>query len=335
VPHSTKEHLQPVITIVMPVYNGEKTIADAIESILAQQAEEWELIIVNDGSTDATSDIVEPFLSDPRIRLICQPNSGVAASRNTGVSAATGDIVAFLDDDDQWHREYLTTIRKLRDEFPTCNVFATSYLRQERNASTAYPAATAVAKRGETRPCKLEAFFLDSIAGDPLFFTGSVAVDRKCLIAAGLFPVGVAAGEDLLTWARLAAKYEIAYSPRPLVTYHPPSIGETQLRIPIDHDPVGDGLAELAQSTDDNALQDKIRQYCGYWHKMRASILLERDMPKAARPAVRRAMSYGRPTMRLAVYFCLCHLPSQFAGTTFRALLHWARRRRVRRGTRQ
>lgn len=92
----------PQVSVVMPAYNGERFIAAAIESVLQQTYPDWELLIVNDGSTDRTLAVIAPYLESQsdRIRLINQSNQGVAAARNQGLAQATGQWVAFLDQDD-------------------------------------------------------------------------------------------------------------------------------------------------------------------------------------------------------------------------------------------
>lgn len=92
----------PAISVVMPMYNVERYIGEAIQSVLDQDFEDFELIVINDASTDRSSDICHSF-KDPRIRVIAQRNRGLAGARNTGIAAATGRFIAFLDSDDRWH----------------------------------------------------------------------------------------------------------------------------------------------------------------------------------------------------------------------------------------
>ena len=89
------------VSVIMPAFNAEKTIGASVESVLGQTFENWELLVINDGSTDRTIDIMAQF-NDKRIRLITQENQGVAAARNTGLRQASGEYVAFLDADDLW-----------------------------------------------------------------------------------------------------------------------------------------------------------------------------------------------------------------------------------------
>lgn len=98
---------QPLVSVVIPVYNVEKYIAAAIDSVLAQDHKNFELILVNDASPDSSIDIAKSY-TDPRIKIISQLNRGLAGARNTGINAATGKYVALLDADDLWHPEKLS-----------------------------------------------------------------------------------------------------------------------------------------------------------------------------------------------------------------------------------
>ena len=89
------------LSVVIPAYNRAPTIAATIESVLRQTRPVLEVVIVDDGSTDATADVVRSF-EDPRVRLISQANRGVSAARNAGIAAAAGDHIGFVDSDDLW-----------------------------------------------------------------------------------------------------------------------------------------------------------------------------------------------------------------------------------------
>lgn len=91
---------KPLISVIIPVYNGERYLAEAIESVLAQTYRPIEIVVVDDGSTDSSADVAERF--SPPVRYCFQPNSGPAAARNTGLKMARGDIIGFLDQDDIW-----------------------------------------------------------------------------------------------------------------------------------------------------------------------------------------------------------------------------------------
>jgi glycosyltransferase involved in cell wall biosynthesis len=99
-----------MFTIITPTYNREQLVQATIKSILEQIHKDWELIIVDDGSTDNTEQAVQQYLTDPRIKYIKKENSGQAASLNAGASCAKGDFIAFLDSDDEAYPEWLNTV---------------------------------------------------------------------------------------------------------------------------------------------------------------------------------------------------------------------------------
>jgi glycosyltransferase involved in cell wall biosynthesis len=105
-----------LVSVVIPVYNGERYVAEAIESVLAQGHRPLEVIVVDDGSTDHTAEVVKLFA--PEVRYDFQPNSGAAAARNRGVGLAQGDFLAFLDADDLWMADKLTRQMAALDNHP-------------------------------------------------------------------------------------------------------------------------------------------------------------------------------------------------------------------------
>lgn len=92
----------PLVSVIIPVFNSEAFIAEAIESVRAQSYSKWELILVDDGSTDCSKNIIQPFLEDNRIHYVFQKNKGQGSARNTGIGYASGSLLAFLDADDTW-----------------------------------------------------------------------------------------------------------------------------------------------------------------------------------------------------------------------------------------
>lgn len=99
---------RPLVSVVIPAYNAEASLAETLDSVIAQSHANWEAIVVDDGSKDRTREIAETYAArDPRIRVLAQENGGVAVARNTGIAAARGDLVAPVDADDVWHPEKL------------------------------------------------------------------------------------------------------------------------------------------------------------------------------------------------------------------------------------
>ena len=111
------------VSVVIPTHNDEGTIAQTLESVFAQQVEGgFEVIVVNDGSTDGTRAVVEKF--DARTRVIDQKNRGVAAARNVGISAAAGEYIALLDADDTWTGQILQKTVALLDKNPNASRYS-------------------------------------------------------------------------------------------------------------------------------------------------------------------------------------------------------------------
>ena len=125
-----KFDIMPKVSVIIPVYNAEKFISETIESVIAQTYQDWEIIAVDDGSTDKTLEILkehEKKLSK-KLRVITQKNSGVSIARNTGVAAANGEYIAFLDHDDLWMPRKLEKQVKLLDSNRTLGlVYSDSY----------------------------------------------------------------------------------------------------------------------------------------------------------------------------------------------------------------
>lgn len=112
----------PAVSVIMPAYNVAPYIGDAIESVLAQTCTDFELIVVNDGSTDATGAIAGGYASDGRVRVVHQANGGISAARNHGLRLARGEVFAILDSDDVWEPGYLSAQMRILEERPEVDI---------------------------------------------------------------------------------------------------------------------------------------------------------------------------------------------------------------------
>jgi hypothetical protein len=204
-------------SVVIPLYNKAAYIRRALASVLAQTVQNFEIIVVNDGSTDGGEQEVSRA-NDMRIRLINQANAGVSAARNRGITEAQGPLVAFLDADDEWRSGFLETIQQLAASYPGCGAYATGY-------EEVYETGVAVA-HGRNAPPTAPVWrglihnYCQFALSDTPFYTSSVVVPRHVFRAVGGFPVGVRMGEDLDTWLRIGLVYPIAYSSCRLALYH-------------------------------------------------------------------------------------------------------------------
>jgi glycosyltransferase involved in cell wall biosynthesis len=116
----------PKFSIVIPLYNKEKDIENTLDSVFNQTLSDYEIIIVNDGSTDA-SELIVSSLKDPRIKLITKKNEGVSKTRNFGVENASAEHIVFLDADDYWYNNHLENLNSLIINYPKESWYATAY----------------------------------------------------------------------------------------------------------------------------------------------------------------------------------------------------------------
>ncbi|WP_082122612.1 glycosyltransferase family 2 protein [Methanoculleus sediminis] len=200
----------PGVSVVIPLYNKGPYIVRALNSVLAQTVRDFEVIVVDDGSTDGGAEMVGGF-GDPRIRLIRQENRGVSAARNRGIDAARGELVAFLDADDEWTPRHLEALLQLRDKCPQAGAYGTAYLLQE-NASTIRTPSYSAAIPPEPWEGLLSSYFRDAILGSPPISSSIVAVPRRVLNEMEGFYTGAWYGEDVDLWGRIALKYPIAFT---------------------------------------------------------------------------------------------------------------------------
>ena len=114
-------------SVIIPLYNKEAYIVRAIRSVVAQDWPDYEVLVIDDGSTDNGPEAVSPWLSDPRIHLITQPNSGAGAARNRGLAEMRNEVAAFLDADDEWLPSHLRDLAELAFTSPRSGMLATGY----------------------------------------------------------------------------------------------------------------------------------------------------------------------------------------------------------------
>lgn len=204
------------VSIVIPLFNKEAYVMRALRSVLAQTIQSFEVIVVDDGSTDRSVDIVTSC-SDSRIRVVSQPNSGVSAARNHGAKLARAEMVAFLDADDAWKPMFLDTVLRLREKFFSAGAWSTAYEIEDASGEIKIPPFSAVPTEAEGG--MLKNYFEAALAYQPVW-SSAVLIPKHVLNGVGGFPAGVRIGEDIDLWCRIAMRYQIAWSPRICATYH-------------------------------------------------------------------------------------------------------------------
>lgn len=226
-------------SVIIPLYNKAPYIRKALESVLAQTYTDYELIIVDDGSTDGSAEIAEAILQEAtrlqgyeakgmensaadtlasrlsplafRLRLLKQPNQGVSAARNAGVTQAHAEYIAFLDADDWWEPTYLEHMAQLIEDYPDAGLYACNYVYYK-------PGKMHVALNIPTGYINYPKAYYESNAMP--VWTGAAMMHRKVFEDMGGFPLGIKLGEDFLLWSKIALRYPVAFLNEPLAYYN-------------------------------------------------------------------------------------------------------------------
>src|SRR3989338_5782229 len=198
----------PVVSIIIPTYNRAAMLCEAIESVLAQTFTDWELIVVDDGSTDQTPEVLAQYVtSDARIRVLCQANQRHPAARNAAIAISQSRYVAFLDDDDLWLPEKLALQVRYMEapSQPGLSYTLTSNMDASGRVYRVFPEHP-----GRTYTELFERNFMAC---------SSVMVRRSCLLRSGFFNTALRRAADYDLWLRIARQEAIEFVPYPLTLY--------------------------------------------------------------------------------------------------------------------
>lgn len=219
----------PLVTVVIPAYNAEATLQRAIGSVVQERRVPLELIVVDDGSTDLTPSVVDAVAEvDPRARRITRPNGHVAAACNTGIRAASGKYVAFLEADDEWLAGKLRRQLEILESHPEVGAVFSNfynhdevtgsryiYFEQQRNILQDLPqkriAESGVIIDGDVRRYLIQSNFV---------LCSAIVVRRDLLLELGGFDESLKGAQDWDLWFRLGGKTRFAYVEEPLATRH-------------------------------------------------------------------------------------------------------------------
>lgn len=301
--------IKPFFSVVIPLFNKANLISKTLRTVLSQTFEDFEIVIIDDGSTD-NSHLAVTACKDHRIRLIRQKNGGVSAARNRGITEALGDFIAFLDADDEWDSEYLSTMRLMIEKYPECHVFASRYRFKYAQDKIADITLNNVRFDGEFGI--MDNYFEIAAHSSPPLWTSAVVVSRKSILSTGGFPDGIKSGEDLLTWAKLALGYRIAYCNKPLAYFLRDETvfnSDQKDRKPEITDYVGNELHALLLANGDTK---GLREYVSLWHKMRCRIYISKSCRKEARSEALKALHFDVNAKNL-VFLALSFLPLSFS----------------------
>lgn len=198
-----------MFSVVIPLYNKEKYILRAIDSVLSQNFTDFEIIIVDDGSTDNSLKAIES-ISDSRIRIIKQPNQGVGSARNKGMIEAKYDWIAFLDADDAWSSDHLNELANIINISPSVGMVANNFLQIDTKLKP--PITNGVSN------IRLVDYFLEASKNRSKVCSSSVAISKGAFNNIGGFS-SEKSGEDLIYWAKIALCYPVAVSDKTTAYY--------------------------------------------------------------------------------------------------------------------
>ena len=202
-------------SIVIPTYNKANTIEQALDSIYDQTVNNFEIIVVNDGSTDNILDVLDRY--DKPVRVISQENKGVSVARNTGIDHAVGEYICFLDADDMWYPNHLEVVSDMMKKYPSAEYFGTCH-------RSSFPDGRIV--DGNSRLSDLDEImvvhdligFINKYGG--VVNTNSICVKRSILLDEKIyFEPGEKMGEDVDVWYRIALKHPIVISSKMTTLY--------------------------------------------------------------------------------------------------------------------
>ncbi|HLJ95938.1 MAG TPA: glycosyltransferase [Gemmataceae bacterium] len=197
-----------LVTAVIATYNYGRFVTQAVESVLAQTYGNLEVIVVDDGSDDDTRELLAPYTD--RIRYIYQKNQSVAAARNTGIRAASGDLIAFLDADDIWHPQKIEVQMRYLADHPEVGLVAVERLPE---GIATWPPLDGL-PNPQARPVTVEALVLR-----PLFAPSGVLMRKQCFDVVGYFDTNLRNAEDYDMWIRIACRFPIVKLEVPLWWY--------------------------------------------------------------------------------------------------------------------
>jgi len=201
-------------SVIIPLYNKAPYVKKALETVCAQTYRDYEIIVINDGSTDNSAIIAEEYLNGVEgisYKILSQQNAGVSAARNNGVAQATGEYLAFLDADDWWEPTYLERMAQLITDYPEAGLYACNYVYYK-------PGKTHVALNIPTGYINYPKAYYESGAMPVTSITA--IMPRVVFDEMGGFPVGIKLGEDFLLWAKTAMHYPVAFCEEPLAYYN-------------------------------------------------------------------------------------------------------------------
>lgn len=207
--------MTPFFSVIIPLYNKEKYLENTLKSVFNQRFVDFEVIVVNDGSTDKSLRILEQF-SDDRLKIIQQKNQGVSVARNTGMKNAKAKNFCFLDADDIWEDIHLQCIYETICKFPEAKMYCSRYITQISASSFIKNKFIDIDEHYEGY---LADFFKSSLI-NRVALTSAVSIHEDVFKEIGGFETTVSSGQDLEYWIKIAIKYKVAITRHKTLIYN-------------------------------------------------------------------------------------------------------------------
>lgn len=198
--------MAPTVSILIPTYNRENVIRKALDSALAQTYRKVQIVVVDDGSTDNTRDVIKSYGQD--IVYVYQKNRGIASARNTGLRHCTGDYIAFLDSDDYWLPQKLERQVAIFQDHPEYGMVACQCASIDAQGRF----------RQKNRPGR-SGWVLESLFRKNFIRTSAAVVTKACIEAVGPFDETLRECEEYDLWLRIAARFQVGFINEPLAVY--------------------------------------------------------------------------------------------------------------------
>jgi len=202
----------PFFSVIIPLYNKERFVEKTLKSVLAQSFTDFELIIINDGSTDKSAEIVTGF-KDERIRYFSEDNQGVSAARNFGITKAASKFITFLDADDYWYPDFLQEMFRNIGRFPEQKIFTAAI--EIEMPEKIFPAQYSVEKKSE--PQHLDYF--ESSSKTTIICTSCAVFHKSIFEKVGDFDTQIRSGQDTDLWIRMGLIFKVVFSSKILARY--------------------------------------------------------------------------------------------------------------------
>lgn len=306
--HILDGHLanQPRVSVIIPMYNASKYIAEALDSVIAQTYTNTEIIAINDGSTDGTDAVIKPYLGLNGFKYIEQENKGVSAARNQGLRAAEGELIAFLDSDDQWLPD------KLEKQV--------AFLHTNSEVGLVHRNIHFMDESGQPLSREISDFDTDAsgwcfktLFEENRIATLTVCMRRECFLKIGFFREDIRGGEDYEYWLRVSRCFSIGHIDQNLALYRMHGANATRNWMPqlIDLSKALEGILDQFPEARSVLGKKAIKNRLLPIHMRIAHELYRQNDHHSARPHLMRALALNPWNLPFYRMLLMGYLPSQ------------------------